>query len=48
MSKESNTGCVLAGMLDIKGKDQWRRVYSIHGIAATLVTCGGATAHENI
>lgn len=48
MSKESNTGCVLAGMLDIKGKDQWRRVYSIHGIAATLVTCGGGQQHMKI
>lgn len=49
MSKENNTGCELVGMLDIKGKDQWRRVYSVNGIAPTLVTCqGGATTHENI
>lgn len=38
-----------ADMLDIKGKDQWRRVYSVDGIAPTLVTCqGGATRSENI
>lgn len=41
MSNECNTGCKLVGMLDIKGKDQWRRVYSVDGIAPTLVTCQG-------
>lgn len=48
MSNKS-TGCKLVGMLDIKGKDHCKRVYSVDGIAPTLLTCqGGATAHENI
>ncbi len=48
MSNECNTGCKLVGMLDIKGKDQWRRVYSVDGIAPTLVTCQGGQQHMKI
>lgn len=44
MSKESNTGCILVGMLDIKGQDHCKRVYSIKGIAPTLLTCGGGSS----
>lgn len=36
----------MVGMLDIKGKDQWRRVYSVDGIAPTLVTCQGGGQQE--
>lgn len=47
--KSQQPGLPMVGMLDIKGKDQWRRVYSVDGIAPTLVTCqGGATRSENI
>lgn len=49
MSKENNVSCDMVGLLDIKGKEQWRRVYSVDGIAPTLVTCqGGAATYENI
>ena len=49
MERANNQDCQMVGMLDIKGKDQWRRVYSVDGIAPTLVTCqGGATRRENI
>lgn len=34
-------GCKLFGMLDIKGKDQVKRVYSTDGISPTVVTTGG-------
>lgn len=40
-----NIGCDLFGMLDIKGKDQTKRVYSSDGIAPTIVTPGGG-GHE--
>ena len=48
MSKENNQGCQIVGMLDIKGKDQLRRVYSVDGIAPTLVTCQGGQQHMKI
>ncbi len=48
MSKANNQGCQIVGMLDIKGKDQWRRVYSVDGIAPTLVTCQGGQQHMKI
>ena len=49
MERTNNQGCQMVGMLDIKGQDQCRRVYSVDGIAPTLVTCqGGATRSENI
>lgn len=38
----------MVGMLDIKGKDQWRRVYSVDGIAPTLVTCQGGQQEVKI
>ena len=38
-------GCVLFGTLDIKGKDQIKRVYSTVGISPTVVTTGGG-GHE--
>lgn len=41
MERANNQDCQMVGMLDIKGKDQWRRVYSVDGIAPTLVTCQG-------
>lgn len=41
MKTDKETGCVMVGRLDIKGKDQLKRVYSVDGIAPTLVTCGG-------
>lgn len=41
MSNNAEIGCVMIGRLDIKGKDQLKRVYSTDGIAPTLVTCGG-------
>ena len=41
MERANNQDCRMVGMLDIKGKDQWRRVYSVDGIAPTLVTCQG-------
>jgi len=49
MSIEKETGCELVGRLDIKGRDQCRRVYSVDGIAPTLTTSGGGTkASKNI
>jgi DNA (cytosine-5)-methyltransferase 1 len=33
------------GMLDMKGKDQWKRVYDTEGLAPTLV-CSGGGYHE--
>lgn len=41
MERANNQGCQMMGMLDIKGQDQCRRVYSVDGIAPTLVTCQG-------
>lgn len=36
MERTNNQGCQMVGMLDIKGQDQCRRVYSTDGIAPTL------------
>lgn len=36
----------MVGMLDIKGQDQCRRVYSVNGIAPTLTTSGGGGQRE--
>ena len=41
MERANNQGCQMVGMLDIKGQDQCRRVYSVNGIAPTLTTSGG-------
>nr|WP_318682987.1 hypothetical protein [uncultured Acetatifactor sp.] len=41
MGRADNQGCKMVGMLDIKGKEQCRRVYSVDGIAPTLTTSGG-------
>ena len=41
MERANNQGCQMVGMLDIKGQDQCRRVYSTDGIAPTLTTSGG-------
>ena len=41
MERANNQDCQMVGMLDIKGKDQWRRVYSVDGIAPILTTSGG-------
>ena len=46
MERANNQDCQMVGMLDIKGKDQWRRVYSVDGIAPTLVTCQGGGQQE--
>lgn len=48
MSKENNQGCQMVGMLDIKGQDQCRRVYSVDGIAPTLTTSGGGQREVKI
>lgn len=48
MSITNNQDCQMVGMLDIKGKDQWRRVYSVDGIAPTLVTCQGGQQQVKI
>ena len=48
MSTADNQDCQMLGMLDIKGKDQWRRVYSVDGIAPTLVTCQGGQQQVKI
>lgn len=49
MERANNQGCQMVGMLDIKGQDQCRRVYSVNGIAPTLTTSGGgAKGSENI
>lgn len=40
MERTNNQGCQMVGMLDIKGQDQCRRVYSTDGIAPTLTTSG--------
>ena len=48
MERADNQDCKIVGMLDIKGKDQWRRVYSANGIAPTLVTCQGGQQHVKI
>ena len=41
MERANNQGCQMVGMLDIKGQDQCRRVYSVNGIAPTLQHPGG-------
>ena len=41
MERANNQGCQMVGMLDIKAQDQYRRVYSVNGIAPTLTTSGG-------
>ena len=41
MERTNNQGCQMVGMLDIKGQDQCRRVYSTDGIAPTITTSGG-------
>ena len=41
MERTNNQGCQMVGMLDIKGQDQCRRVYSTDGIAPTLTTSRG-------
>lgn len=48
MERANNQDCQMVGMLDIKGKDQWRRVYSVDGIAPTLVTCQGGQQEVKI
>ena len=42
------TGCNLVGMLDIKGKDQIRRVYGTDGISPTLTTMQGGGQEPKI
>lgn len=46
MERTNNQGCQMVGMLDIKGQDQCRRVYSTDGIAPTLTTSGGGGQRE--
>lgn len=46
MERANNQGCQMVGMLDIKGQDQCRRVYSVNGIAPTLTTSGGGGQRE--
>lgn len=46
MERANNQGCQMVGMLDIKGQDQCRRVYSVNGIAPTLTTSGGGWQRE--
>lgn len=41
-------GCNLVGMLDIKGKDQIRRVYDVDGISPTLTTMQGGGQEPKI
>lgn len=48
MSNENNMGCDMVGLLDIKGQDQCRRVYSVDGIAPTLTTSGGGQRQVKI
>lgn len=48
MERADNQGCQMVGMLDIKGQDQCRRVYSVNGIAPTLTTSGGGQREVKI
>lgn len=48
MERTNNQGCQMVGMLDIKGQDQCRRVYSVGGIAPTLTTSGGGQREVKI
>jgi len=48
MERANNQGCQMVGMLDIKGQDQCRRVYSTDGIAPTLTTSGGGQREVKI
>ena len=48
MRKADNQGCIMVGMLDIKGQDQCRRVYSVDGISPTLTTSGGGQREVKI
>lgn len=48
MERTNNQGCQMVGMLDIKGQDQCRRVYSVDGIAPTLTTSGGGQREVKI
>ena len=46
--ENENTACNFIGMLDIKGKDQVRRVYGIDGISPTLTTMQGGGQEPKI
>lgn len=48
MERTNNQGCQMVGMLDIKGQDQCRRVYSTDGIAPTLTTSRGGQREVKI
>lgn len=48
MERTNNQGCQMVGMLDIKGQDQCRRVYSTDEIAPTLTTSGGGQREVKI
>lgn len=48
MERTNNQGCQMVGMLDIKGQDQCRRVYSTDGIAPTITTSGGGQREVKI
>lgn len=48
MNENNNKGCKMVGMLDIKGQDQCRRVYSVDGIAPTLTTSQGGQREVKI
>lgn len=48
MERTNNQGCQMVGVLDIKGQDQCRRVYSVDGIAPTLTTSGGGQREVKI
>lgn len=41
MEQTVNKGCQMVGMLDIKGLESCRRVYSVDGISPTLTASGG-------
>lgn len=41
-------GCKMVGMLDIKGRESIRRVYSPNGLSPTLTTCGGGNREVKI
>lgn len=46
--ENGSTNCNLVGLLDIKGKEQTRRVYSVDGLSPTLTTMQGGGQEPKI
>jgi DNA (cytosine-5)-methyltransferase 1 len=47
-SEQGKPKIEIVGMLDVKGKDQWRRVFSVDGLAPTLTAVQGGLQEAKI